>query len=87
MKGKINELPDIDTSKYNIDENGNVIRDKRLSKKITIEIPKEFEEHYNRDNFEDSLERIEADIRFRGFLSGLYEVELIEMLRNAFNRS
>ena len=31
MKGKINELPDIDTSKYNIDENGNVLRDKRMS--------------------------------------------------------
>lgn len=31
MKGKINELPNIDTSKYNIDENGNVLRDKRIS--------------------------------------------------------
>lgn len=57
--------------------------------KITIEIPKEFEEHYNIDNFEDSLKRIESDLRhlnYRG-LSGLYELELIEMLRKAFNRS
>lgn len=27
MKGKINELPNIDTSRYSIDENGNVLRD------------------------------------------------------------
>lgn len=31
MKGKTNELPNIDTSKYNIDKNGNVLRDKRMS--------------------------------------------------------
>lgn len=54
--------------------------------KITIEIPKEFEEHFINDRFEDSLKRIDADIRFRGFLSGLYEVELIEMLRTAFSK-
>ena len=54
--------------------------------KITIEIPKEFEEHFINDRFEDGLKRIDADIRFRGFLSGLYEVELIEMLRNAFSK-
>lgn len=56
---------------------------------ITIEIPKEFEEHYNRDKFEDSLKRIEADIKYQECygLSGLYELELIEMLKNAFNRS
>jgi hypothetical protein len=57
--------------------------------KITIEIPKEFEEQYSRDKFEDSLKRIEADIDYQENygLSGLYELELIEMLRNAFNRS
>lgn len=56
---------------------------------ITIKIPKEFEEHYNKDKFADSLKRIEADIKYQeGYgLSGLYELELIEMLRNAFNRS
>ena len=31
MKGTINELPDIDTSKYNIDESGNVLRDKKIT--------------------------------------------------------
>ena len=31
MKGKINELPNIDASKYSIDENGNVLRDKRIT--------------------------------------------------------
>ena len=57
--------------------------------KITIEIPKEFEEQYNRDKFEDSLKRIETDIDYQECysLSGLYELELIEMLRKAFNRS
>lgn len=56
---------------------------------ITIEIPKEFEEHYNKDNFEDSLERIEVDIKYQEGcgLSRLYELELIAMLRNALKRS
>ena len=31
MKGKINKLPNIDTSKYNIDESGNVLRDRRMT--------------------------------------------------------
>lgn len=57
--------------------------------KITIEIPEEFEEHYNRDKFEDSLKRIETDIDYQENygLSGIYELEFIEMLRKAFNRS
>ena len=55
--------------------------------KVTIEIPKEFEEHFINGRFEESLTRIEADITFHnGILSGLYEIELIEMLRNAFDR-
>lgn len=52
---------------------------------LIIEIPKEFEEHYNNDNFTDSFKRIETDMKFgEKCLSGLYEAELIEMLRNAF---
>lgn len=52
--------------------------------KLLIEIPKEFEEHFNTDRFSDSLERIRTDIQYHGNpLSGLYERELIEMLRNA----
>lgn len=57
--------------------------------KITIEIPKEFEEHFNQDRFEDSLERIEVDIaenRESG-LSGLYEIELVAMIRNALSNA
>jgi len=55
---------------------------------ISIEVPKEFEEHFNMDRFKDSLERVRVDIQ-KGFvnnniiLSGLYEIELIEMLRDA----
>lgn len=57
--------------------------------KVTIEIPKEFEEYFNQDRFEDSLERIEVDIdenREYG-LSGLYEIELVAMLRNALSNA
>ena len=36
MKGKINELPNIDTSRYSIDENGNVLRDKRRKTKREV---------------------------------------------------
>lgn len=36
MKGKINELPNIDTSRYSIDENGNVLKDKRMKTKREV---------------------------------------------------
>ena len=56
---------------------------------ISIEIPKEFEEHFNMDRFKNSLERVRVDIQW-GFInnnittmSGLYEFELIKMLRDA----
>lgn len=52
--------------------------------KLLIEIPKEFEEHFNND----SLKRICTDIQYHGNpLSGLYERELIEMLRNAMTKA
>ncbi len=55
---------------------------------ISIEIPKEFEEHFNNDRFNDSLKRIRTDIQYRGNpLSGLYERELIEMLRDAMTKA
>lgn len=54
--------------------------------KLMIEIPKMFEEHYYNDNFADNFKRIEVDIS-TGTLSGLYEKELIEMLRNAFDNA
>ena len=53
--------------------------------KLLIEIPKEFEEHFNIDRFKDSLERLVTDIKYHGYpLSGLYERELIKMLEKAF---
>ena len=60
--------------------------------KLLIEIPKEFEEHFNNDKFEDSLERIRVDIKVNlenGIfqLSGNYEMELAEMLRDAMNKA
>ena len=56
--------------------------------KVTIEIPKEFEEHFNNDRFNDSLKRIRTDIQYHGNpLSGLYERELIEMLQNAMTNA
>ena len=58
---------------------------------VTIIIPQEFEEHYMRDRFADSLERIRVDIECslstQFGLSGNYELELIRMLRNAFKEA
>lgn len=54
--------------------------------KLTIEIPKEFEEHFNIDRFEDSLSRIYGELESdegHYILAGLYELELIKMLRDA----
>jgi hypothetical protein len=56
--------------------------------KLVIEIPEEFVEHFNNDRFEDSLMQVEVDIENReSMLSGLYEIELIAMLRNALNNA
>lgn len=60
--------------------------------RIEIEIPKEFEEHFNQDKFKDSLERIMADIKHSlengdCLCAGRYEYETIEMLEKAFNNS
>ena len=56
--------------------------------RIEIEIPKEFEKHFNQDKFKDSLERIMADIKHSVCLcSGRYEYETIEMLQKAFENS
>ena len=48
---------------------------------IYIQIPKEFEEHFRKDRFEDSLHRLSADAHL---LAGLYEQETAEMLIEAF---
>ena len=52
--------------------------------KIMIEIPEEFEEHWKMDNFYDSLQRLKFDANT---MSGLYEIELIDMLCNAFKNA
>lgn len=63
--------------------------------KIVINIPQEFEKHFNEDRFKDSLERIEADIhdcinetaQNVPAISGNYELELIDMLIAAFEEA
>ena len=60
--------------------------------KLLIEIPKEFEEHFNNDKFEDSLERIRVDIKVNlenetTQLSGNYEMELAEMLKDTMSKA
>ena len=59
--------------------------------KLMIELPKEFESHFLKDKFLDSLSRVEADLKFRNkdayLLSGLYELELITQLKHSFNEA
>lgn len=62
--------------------------------KLIIDIPKEFEKHFNEDRFKDSLERIECDIQDDinkehtiPAVSGLRELELIDMLIKAFEKA
>lgn len=52
--------------------------------RIEIEIPKEFEEHFKRDKFEDSLNRLSADAHL---IAGNYELETATMLIKAFKES
>jgi hypothetical protein len=49
--------------------------------RVIIDIPKDFETHFNGDRFRDSLCRLAADA---GDICGLYEIELAEMLVRAF---
>lgn len=59
--------------------------------KLTIELPEEFEEHFQTDKFKDSLHRVEADLRQWFYdpcqLSGNYEIELIEQLGRSFSKA
>lgn len=52
--------------------------------KIIIEIPKEFENHFLQDRFEDSFHRLNADAHL---LAGKYEQETMIMLINAFKNA
>ena len=52
---------------------------------VIINIPKEFESHFNFDRFEDSMQRIRQDIKDaicgeEVCASGNYEVETLDML-------
>lgn len=52
--------------------------------KITIDIPKRFEEHFNSDHFKDSLLRLCFDANC---LAGDYERETAIMLIHAFENA
>lgn len=52
--------------------------------KIALDIPKEFEEHFNNDRFEDSLHRLCADAHL---LAGNYEQETAIMLFKALKNA
>lgn len=57
---------------------------------ILLKIPKEFENHFRTDRFKDSLERVLLDLEHCNrhdaeydSISGLYEIETIEMLKES----
>lgn len=52
--------------------------------KLLIEIPTEFESHFNLDRFKDALKRLEFDANY---LAGNYEKELAEMLIESFQNA
>ena len=52
--------------------------------KIEIDIPKEFEEHFKQDRFEDTLRRLRADAHL---IAGNYEKETVIMLIKAFQNA
>lgn len=54
--------------------------------KITIDIPTEYEKHFNKDRFKDSLERLKRDAG-TFCLAGKCEIELCEMLIGAFENA
>ena len=55
--------------------------------KLVIDIPKEFEEHFNNDRFQESFKRILSDINcYDSLFTGLYEEELIRMLSESINK-
>ena len=55
--------------------------------KIIIDIPQDFEKHFNEDRFKDSLERIKADLNEDFVFVGNYERELLDMLIVAFEEA
>lgn len=66
-------------------------RKEKLDMKLVIDIPKDFEQHFNEDKFKDSLLRLKADtnygLEFESTISGNYEIELLDMLVEAFEKA
>lgn len=58
-----------------------------MSFTIKMEIPDEFRAHWDTDRFKDSMTRIKIDAQVDGVLSGKYEVELVDMLKNALGNA
>lgn len=54
--------------------------------KITIEIPEEFEHHFETDKFKDSLQRLKVDAG-TFCMASRYEIELCDMLIDAFSKA
>ena len=54
--------------------------------RLEIEIPEEFEKHFNHDRTKESLEKIMADIGV-SLILGNYKFETIKMLEKALNSS
>lgn len=52
--------------------------------RLLINIPKEFEQHFQADRFEDSLHRLRVDAHL---MAGLYEKETALMLIDAFKNA
>ena len=55
-----------------------------MSVRLLINIPKEFEQHFQADRFEDSLHRLSADAHL---LAGNYEQETALMLIESFKNA
>lgn len=56
--------------------------------KVMIHIPLEFEAHFSKDKFADSLQRIAADLKGEGFIFAEdYDVKLLEMLESEFQNA
>lgn len=71
------------------------IKVKNDSIPVRLNIPKEFIEHYNKDKFKESLERIIFDMSrlmkrqfsYNPGISGKYEIETLKMLIDVFSDS
>ena len=57
--------------------------------RIEIEIPKEFEKHFNKDKFKDCFGRVQVYLKnfTEETLCGRYEYETIQMLEKAFENA